>query len=865
MNLFTILREYHGQECVKEFRTIEQLHRKLARFRNHLRFNLRCRDEQVVPASLRIKNPIPTRNADQIVRRARDALVRERIRCTANQLNLTEGRLVEKQRAFKECYPVDSETEEIAKQHLECAYEREFRIAKLRQVNKLQTLTSTQKEDSHSDARDKWVCNLSKRELTDMEKSVLSRGLNFATTPIKVPYDDFIIATELACHKITDPGQKADLRNSVAGILKNAKITHKNTSREEWKAIQSIAKDKTIKVLPADKGRTTVILDTEQYENKMLTMLQDETTYEVLKKDPTEDKKKKLKTLLKPLVDEGKINKDNYNFLVPSASITPRIYGTIKIHKKDYPLRPIVDSIGSVNYNLSKALVEIIKPLLGQTPQHCKNSKQLAKQLTTIRVESDEILISHDVVSLFTKTPVDVTINIVHNRLLTDKTLRKRTNLTVQDIVQLLSFVAKSTYFTFMGTVYRQKEGFAMGDPLSAIMSGFFMEDLEARAIATAPAECRLSLWRRYVDDILEKIKAGYTQTLTDHLNTIDSTGNIKFTHEEEEHSSIAFLDMKIHHNEDGSIKIQVYRKPTHTDQYLLWTSEHPTAHKLSVVRTLFDRTSMITDEQDREEEEKHIKQALKACQYPAWAINRGKEEMKNRKENNKKSSKPESRGMVTLPYVRGITERVQQVMRRHHINTPVKPYTKLRQVLVHPKDQIPPDKKCDVIYEIPCRNCDKTYIGETGRQFSTRKKEHQKECEKETSGTLTRALKEKALQENLKSAVSDHCKRENHLMDWDAARIVKTESNKFQRWIKEAVEIRKRAPKTVNRDEGAYQLSHTWDTVLQRRPLPTDRPPDGRGRHKHPPAHAGGPPAHPPTHAGGHGHPTNHSGVTSI
>lgn len=73
-----------------------------------------------------------------------------------------------------------------------------------------------------------------------------------------------------------------------------------------------------------------------------------------------EDKNKQ--TLLKPLVDKGKIDKDNYNFFVPTASITPRIYGTPKIHKKDIPLRPIVDSIGSVIYNLSKALVEIIKP-----------------------------------------------------------------------------------------------------------------------------------------------------------------------------------------------------------------------------------------------------------------------------------------------------------------------------------------------------------------------------------------------------------------------------------------------------------------------------------------------------------------------
>lgn len=96
-------------------------------------------------------------------------------------------------------------------------------------------------------------------------------------------------------------------------------------------------------------------------------MLEDKDTYEVLKRTPLK-KKRKLKTLIEPLVDEGKINKDMYNHLVPTASITLRIQ--IKIHKTGTPLRPIVDSIGSVIYNLSKALVKIIKPFLGLTEQH---------------------------------------------------------------------------------------------------------------------------------------------------------------------------------------------------------------------------------------------------------------------------------------------------------------------------------------------------------------------------------------------------------------------------------------------------------------------------------------------------------------
>lgn len=123
--------------------------------------------------------------------------------------------------------------------------------------------------------------------------------------------------------------------------------------KEEWEAMQQIAKDKSIKILPAEKGRMTVVMDTEQYEKQMLTMLEDKDTYKGLKKDPTEEKKRKLKTLLKPLVDEGKINKDMYNHLVPTASITPCIYVTPKIHKTGTPLRPIVDCIGSVTYNLS--------------------------------------------------------------------------------------------------------------------------------------------------------------------------------------------------------------------------------------------------------------------------------------------------------------------------------------------------------------------------------------------------------------------------------------------------------------------------------------------------------------------------------
>ena len=98
--------------------------------------------------------------------------------------------------------------------------------------------------------------------------------------------------------------------------------------------------------------------------------------------------------------------------------------------------------------------------------------------------------------------------------------------------------------------------------------------------------------------------------------------------------------------------------------------------------------------------------------------------------------------------------------------------------------------------------------------------------------------------------------------MNWDAAKVIRTESNKFHRWIKVAVEIRKRAPKTVNWDEGAYQLSHTWATVLQGHPRLVDKPPDGRGRPVRP-QHTPGDTAIPPPQTGWK-NPYNSSQMTS-
>ena len=459
--------------------------------------------------------------------------------------------------------------------------------------------------------------------------------------------------------------------------------------------------------------------------------------------------------------------------------------------------------------------------MVGKTKHHVTNSKQLAEDLSTVKIEDGDIFNSHDVVSLFTNTPITKTLDIVREYLEKDTTLKQRTRLSVEDVMELLKFVLTTTYFSFRGDIYKQKFGAAMGSPCSAIIANIFMEWLEQRAIADAPAECFPKLWKRYVDDILEIIPRGSTQALTDHLNQADPTNSIKFTHEEEAEGKIPFLDTLICRKEDGSVKLQVYRKKTHTDQYLNFTSQHPLHQKLGVIRTLLDRKeAIITEEEDKKEEEDKIKNALSQCGYPKWAVEKVKNQMTENIKNKgrkKENNKEKSNGMVVIPYIQGVSERLQRVYKKYNIQTAMKPVNTLKSLLVHPKDKVDQLQTCECVYEIPCKNCKKSYVGETGRAFGIRLNEHRKEAEQMSSKKFTRATRKDSVEEVHKSAITDHVAQHNHVIDWEGAKVIDKDSNKQTRWIREAIWIRKRGAQVINRDEGTYSLSHVYDQLLQR------------------------------------------------
>ena len=106
---------------------------------------------------------------------------------------------------------------------------------------------------------------------------------------------------------------------------------------------------------------------------------------------------------------------------------------------------------------------------------------------------------SFDVVSLFTSIPVDLAIDIVQRKLGETTEWKALTSLTQAQVLDLLSFVLNNSYFSSEGTQYHQVFGCAMGSPVSAVIAELVMEEIEEKALASAPVKPRW--WRRYVDD----------------------------------------------------------------------------------------------------------------------------------------------------------------------------------------------------------------------------------------------------------------------------------------------------------------------------------------------------------------------------
>ena len=64
-------------------------------------------------------------------------------------------------------------------------------------------------------------------------------------------------------------------------------------------------------------------------------------------------------------------------------------------------------------YTILKAIADLLNPLVGKTIYHERNTAQFSNQLRDLRVQDDEIMNAHDVVSLFTNVSIDKVMAVI--------------------------------------------------------------------------------------------------------------------------------------------------------------------------------------------------------------------------------------------------------------------------------------------------------------------------------------------------------------------------------------------------------------------------------------------------------------------
>ena len=249
---------------------------------------------------------------------------------------------------------------------------------------------------------------------------------------------------------------------------------------------------------------------------------------------------------------------------------------------------------------MTKFFAKFLQSNLKNPPSHINNSFELRNKLSCIKIPDDYEIISLDVVSLFTNVHEDLIYEAIGKRW---PQLFNKINLTSYEFI----YNHNNNFFQFNNRYCRQIFGSAMGNPISPILVDIVMQDLENDALHKL--EFQVPFYFRYVNDILlcvPKQQIAYTQKIFNSYSNY-----LQITIEKSTNNRISFLDLLIIKNNDNTISLDWYRKPTFSGRFLNYYSHHPIATNIGVICKLVDRSMKLADGKFHQKNIKLIKQFL--------------------------------------------------------------------------------------------------------------------------------------------------------------------------------------------------------------------------------------------------------------
>ncbi len=512
-----------------------------------------------------------------------------------------------------------------------------------------------------------------------------------------------------------------------------------NLSYSDHLSIKEMKKDNNI-YIQSDKGGEMVVMSHSHYKSLALQHLSDATTYEKINKNPTSVQEKTVNELWKCATKNSFLPKRLIKRLVTHHSVIAQFYHLPKTHKRILSIRPIVSNINSPCEKMAWFLQQLLVPFLAEVPAHLNNTYELLSRMKALSPSQlkNKLILSLDVVSLYTNVHAQEALDI-SSEILKAKYRTSVWGISVDSILNILSFILRANSFHFEGTCYNQKRGLAMGSKISPILAIFVMDRIERSSIFLHTLSSPL-MFLRYIDDCVVVLdKNSDLSTLVTRLNSIHVS--IKFEMDlPRSDGFLPVLDTSLRISEDGQIEHKFFVKEANKGLFINASSAIPKSIKRNAVQCEFSRAQQLcsTDEH-RMEAVKVMTKKFTENGYSTSEITRYRRASAKRNAPDKKQFSLCS-SVLKVPFISdSFNGKLNRIVKKSGLD--IRVVAQPARPLSHLLNKIHRLRKCNklsctisdesiclstnVVYKAACSICSNFYIGSTCPPFHERVAQH--------------------------------------------------------------------------------------------------------------------------------------------
>ena len=428
-----------------------------------------------------------------------------------------------------------------------------------------------------------------------------------------------------------------------------------NLPPDEIKALKeliNLQKEHEIFIKRCNKGSGIIVLDYNDYmsaarkhlgSNHELESGETIPFYSKVEPESIDNAKNKLKNILQEALDNNIISKEESEAMNPDGSSVGKFYMNFKVHKphdKIPPERPIVSGCQSFTSNIGRFVEFHMKDSATKHPSYLQDTPDFIRRIESINCEGplpeNAMIATWDVTSLFTIIPQEEGVQA------TREALDKRTEQIVptEFIIRLLEVVLSESIFEYSDEYYNQNVGTTMGSRPAPPFANNFMAKIDTKIWDISEKlkkeeKVTMSCLFRFLDDLLS-IYLGSTRSLHrlwDEMNQIHPSVKFTLQHTTPDNEkpedrcqcdvlkAVPFLDTSVSIKQ-GKIILDLYRKPTDRNKYLLPDSCHPHSNIENIPLSLAIRITRICSEiETRDQRYLELKDMLLERKYPVGIV----------------------------------------------------------------------------------------------------------------------------------------------------------------------------------------------------------------------------------------------------